>query len=167
MELQKYASIFQRICAKTLPGKKKVQKLFYLIERKGVLLDLNYSIHYFGPYSSKLDGIMHLLEIKDFISIDTTKPRHEIRMQDGFDSTISVFSEEEERKVNYIIDSFCDMSAAELEALTTSDYVATSILKDISNDKDIVDYVKIIKGDKFPDDLLYGSVKKLHNHNFV
>ena len=51
----KSAIIINQICEKIEPGKKMLQKLMYLIERKGVTLELNYSIHYFGPYSSKLD----------------------------------------------------------------------------------------------------------------
>lgn len=33
----------------------------YLIERRGVYLNLNYSIHFYGPYSAALDYVAHTL----------------------------------------------------------------------------------------------------------
>ena len=47
--LDKYTFLIDDICKGKQTGKKKLQKLMYLIERKGVQLDLRYSIHFFGP----------------------------------------------------------------------------------------------------------------------
>ena len=49
VNLEQCAIIIRQICDATEPGKKMVQKLFYLMERKGLQLNLAYSIHFFGP----------------------------------------------------------------------------------------------------------------------
>src|SRR5438309_4081405 len=45
-----------------LPGKKAFQKLFYLLEKAGVPTDLDFSMHYYGPYSFALADEMFELE---------------------------------------------------------------------------------------------------------
>ena len=47
VNLEQCAIIIRQICDATEPGKKMVQKLFYLMERKGLQLNLAYSIHFF------------------------------------------------------------------------------------------------------------------------
>lgn len=42
----KCEEILHYICQNQEPGKKMVQKLMYLMERKGIDLGLNYSIHF-------------------------------------------------------------------------------------------------------------------------
>jgi hypothetical protein len=79
-DFNKYIIIIKAICEKTEVGKKMLQKLLYLIERKGVGLDLNYSIHFFGPYSAKLDELIHLFESEDIIEIDTSGTTHKINI---------------------------------------------------------------------------------------
>ena len=37
------------------PCKKTLQKMVYLIEKKGVSIGCDYGIHFYGPYSSDLD----------------------------------------------------------------------------------------------------------------
>lgn len=46
VNLEQCAIIIRQICDATEPGKKMVQKLFYLMERKGLQLNLAYSIHF-------------------------------------------------------------------------------------------------------------------------
>jgi hypothetical protein len=48
--LRSYIEALESICENRNLGKKAVQKLMYLIERKGVEFDLDYTIHFFGPY---------------------------------------------------------------------------------------------------------------------
>jgi len=68
--------IINQICDVIEPGKKMLQKLMYLIDRRGINLELNYSIHFFGPYSSKLDELIHILESYDRLNVDTTGATH-------------------------------------------------------------------------------------------
>ena len=79
--LEKYMLLIADICKDGQTGKKKLQKLMYLIERKGVQLDLRYSIHFFGPYSSRLDHAIHILENEDCLEINTSEKTHRIIMK--------------------------------------------------------------------------------------
>ena len=144
--LDKYALLIGDICADQKTGKKKLQKLMYLIERKGVQLDLRYSIHFFGPYSSKLDHIIHILENEDWLDIDTSGQTHRIIMKKEGNGQLS---KEDNILVDMVRKAFYDKSPMELEALTTIDYVATTLLHGNATRADVIKQVKIIKGKKF------------------
>lgn len=164
--LSKYAEVLEKICNEISPGKKMVQKLMYLIERKGVALDLNYSIHFFGPYSSKLDNVIHSLEGSEILDIDTSRMKHVISM--GEKKVVNNNLEKEEiEKVKFVLDNFCCMSALELEAITTLDYVATTLLKNIATNDEIIEDVKKIKGTKFKDDYLDEKLNVLKEFGFL
>ena len=144
--LKKYAFLIGDICKDHQTGKKKLQKLMYLIERKGVQLDLRYSIHFFGPYSSKLDHIIHILENEDWLDIDTSGQTHRIIMKKEENGQLS---KEDNILVDEVREAFYDKSPMVLEALTTIDYVATTLLHGTATRDDVIKQVKIIKGKKF------------------
>ena len=75
----KFEEILHYICLDQEPGKKMVQKLLYLMERKGIKLNLNYAIHFYGPYSSALDDALHALEAQGVINITVDHLTHRIR----------------------------------------------------------------------------------------
>ena len=157
--------IIKQICEAIEPGKKMLQKLMYLIDRKGVNLDLNYSIHFFGPYSSKLDNTMHILESYDKLRIDTSGATHIIRL--GENQISGSLDKEDQEKVDYILEHFITKSAHELEAITTLDYVATTMLKGDGTDQQIIDKVKQIKGTKFSVEYLADGLKTLKMCNYI
>lgn len=141
------AIIIRQICQKITPGKKALQKLMYLISRKGVVTDLNYSIHYFGPYSVKLDNMIHVLESYDQLNVDTSGPTH--RISKGDIAIEGTLNDEDQRKVDFVLEKFLPRTPHELEAITTIDYVAVTMLKDKGNDEEIIERVQKIKGSKF------------------
>jgi uncharacterized protein YwgA len=53
------------------------------MERKGVEFDLNYKIHFYGPYSVMLDYILHVLESRGVIDIDTSGRTHTVSVIDS------------------------------------------------------------------------------------
>lgn len=159
------AVIINQICERIEPGKKMLQKLMYLISRNGVNLELNYSIHYFGPYSAKLDNTMHTLESYDKLNINTSSTTHIIHLGEvPIDGTLD---EEQQKKVDFVLDNFSTKSAHELEAITTIDYVAVEMLKSKGNDKEIIDKVQQIKGTKFSREYLADSLKTLKRLNYI
>lgn len=161
----KSAIIIDQICKKTVPGKKMLQKLMYLIERKGVSLELNYSIHYFGPYSSKLDNIIHTLESYDQLTIDTSGTTHCIRRGDApIEGSLNSHDQE---KVDYVLERFLSKSAHELEALTTVDYVANTLLKRRGTDVEIIEKVQEIKGSKFTYTFLCEELTRLKQLKYI
>ena len=83
MKYEKHAYLFELICNKfdgAELGKKAAQKLFYFFERQGITLNLRYGIHYYGPYSEKLDNIMYYLESENVINIDDSGRTPAIRV---------------------------------------------------------------------------------------
>ena len=144
--LEKYAFLIGDICKDHQTGKKKLQKLMYLIERKGVQLDLRYSIHFFGPYSSRLDQAIHILENEDWLDIDTSGQTHRIIMKESVKNRLS---EEENAIVDEVRRAFYNRTPMELEALTTIDYVANTLLSGQDSKEDVIKRVQTIKGKKF------------------
>ncbi len=167
-KLNKYVEVLERICRHIQPGKKAVQKLAYLIERSGVDLDLEYRIHFFGPYSAKLDNVLHLLQCNEVIEINTQKPTHIISIIDIPCYEGEKLTDEEKEIVDSVLDNFSGLSALELEGITTIDYVATSIeCTEVSSDDAIIEKVKHIKGTKFSDGQLKRYLEILKQYNFL
>jgi len=155
------------------PGKTALQKIVYLIERNGVNLDFDYSIYYYGPYSSLLDYSIQSLELEGAIELE----------QDGFTQRIyntdigkgliaengfSGFSQIELEKINFVLDNFANFSARQLELSTTTDYVAVEIKERHGNFDDdlIINGVKNIKGSKFSDTEIANAIKDLKKHGY-
>lgn len=167
--IRKYASIIQKICSvHPDPGKKMVQKLMYLIERKGVEVGLNYKIHFFGPYSEKLDDALRFLESEDMIEIDANHGMTHIIKFCGIGEELDdALTAEEQDTVNEVLSVFGKKTALELEALTTLDYAATALLKSAADDEKIIAQVKQIKGSKFSDRQLNQELGVLKEHQYL
>ncbi len=146
--IKKYAELFNLVSnsfdgAKF--GKKVAQKMFYFFERMGINLNLRYGIYYYGPYSSKLDNMLHVLESEEYIKINTDGTTHIISI--GKKKSNSALSHEEKDIATTVIESFAHKTPLELEALATMDYVANSM--NCTTKEAIVSTFKAIKGDKF------------------
>lgn len=166
-EIIQYAELFKLIANEfdgAYLGKKVSQKMFYFFERKGLSLNLRYGIHYYGPYSAKLDNIMHILESKDYISIDTSGQTHIISLgsQPIDDDSIQLADLEIAKGVVSLLKH---KSPLELEALATLDYISNSILPAGSDTKSITKMFKEIKGSKFDDNIISSSFKSLKQLN--
>lgn len=164
--MDKYAMIISQICEQTTPGKKMLQKLMYLMERKGVVLNLNYSIHFYGPYSSKLDDALQALSARDVIKIETKERTHWISVLNIDEVNYSIETGEQE-KIQFVLDHFLQEQAKDLEAITTLDFVAREILKNEGNDAQIIEAVKNIKGKKFSDNELKRELELLRKYEFL
>ena len=128
-------------------GKKVTQKLFYFFEKEGIDLGLRYGIHFFGPYSARLNDSIYYLEEEGYISIDDYGQTHTIRWigEGGVDE--SILTVDEENIANRVISEFGSKSPLELEGLATIDFIASKE-PDRSEDEIIKDFLDI-KGKKF------------------
>jgi|LSQX01.1.fsa_nt_gb uncharacterized protein YwgA len=165
---KKIVEVLETINSYQKPGKKTVQKLLYLIERRGVELDLDYRIHFFGPYSATLDDMLHALQNNEVIDIDASGTTHTICVKDSSRCEGKGLFPWEKELVNSVIEEFRDKNASELEAITTLDYVAHSMkgigeLKDI----DIIKGVKEIKGTKYSEAQLSGHLDALKQCGYI
>ena len=167
--LLKYAQLFEILSegfkGREL-GKKATQKMFYFFERDGIQLDLKYGIHYYGPYSSKLDNVMHILESEDYLSIDTTGTTHKISLGNEHIKE-NVLTDEEVQKANFIIEKFAKCTPMELEADATMDFVANTLLNDSYSKNELINKFKEIKGTKFNDSSIEKTLKRLSNLDFI
>ena len=161
--IEKTAQLFKMICDQydgADLGKKAAQKLFYFFERKGIDLNLRYGIHYYGPYSAKLEDAMYELEGEGYLSIDISKSTHIISagrkaVQEG------CLPEEEEIIAKQVLQTFAHRKPLELEALSTMDYIANSILPKDASDEDIIAKFKEIKAEKFKESVIEQTLEEL------
>lgn len=163
---KKCKDILTYLCQKKAPGKKMVQKLMYLIERKGVSLNLNYSIHFYGPYSAVLDNELHMLAAQGIVEIVIEGVTHKIKTRSQ-GKELSSLSPEEKQVVEEIQKNFGEKTASELEAMTTLDYVAHTLLGSKGDMEQVVREVKKIKGDKFDINYLRQEYNKLKELGFI
>lgn len=162
----KVLGVLKAICQSTTPGKKMVQKLIYLVERKGIELGLDYRIHFYGPYSSDLDQYLHLYESENILEIDTSGTTHKINMISS--KKDKSLTSTEERIVKDIIQKYAVKTPLELEVLTTTDFVAYGLLqKDELSTKNILEGVKKIKGSKFTEQEILECITDLEEDKFI
>ena len=168
--MKKIVEVLAIIGAERKPGKKMVQKLLYLMERKGLELGLDYRIHFFGPYSSILDNNLHALQNSEIIDIDTSGYTHTISVVDADICEGEGLSPGERELVRDVIDNFANKTALDLEAITTLDYVAMSMGRSDELDKqakqEIIEGVQNIKGSKFSESQLNEYLEILKNLTF-
>lgn len=166
--LKSYAAAIELICKNRKVGKKAIQKLMYLMERKGVEFDLDYKIHFFGPYSVKLDYILHVLESREVIDIDTSGRTHTVSVIDSTECEGEGLSSNGKKVVEDVLNNFGDKSPLELEGIATLDYVACNMTdSDKKSDADIINSVKRIKGTKFSEPQLYQYLEILKEHEYL
>jgi len=155
--------IIKELSKSTYPCKKALQKTIYLIQKKGVNLGFDYSIHYYGPYSSKLDNSLYSLVMTGMLDIDKSSRGHTIRLIDE-EIIDNVFLQEEKEKIKEVLDAFPIQSAFELEVITTTDFVANNTS---DNDENIIlEEVKAIKGEKFTDEKIKNAVSVLKEQGY-
>lgn len=166
----KVIPIIDKISEVQHPGKKTLQKIIYLMERKGINLGFDYSIHYYGPYSSNLDQAIHRLEMQGAIKIVTDGMSHRIHTTDMANLLLGEeeskpFNADENEIVEDIIETFGKWSGYDLELIATTDYVAGQIFRDgqLKNKDEVIAGVKRIKGDKFPPEKIQEAVENLES----
>ncbi len=157
--IHKITYLIGALCGDTAPGKKMIQKLFYLAERKGLDLDLSYAIHFYGPYSSDLDEMLHMLQANNMLEIDTSGKTHKLKVLNMPENPLSAA---EKDILADIKAKFATKTPLELEVLTTTDYVAHHLL-DSNNcsQSAIIARVKSIKGNKFSESQIADSIAQL------
>jgi len=144
-------------------GKKVVQKICYLLERYGVDMDLNYKIHFYGPYSSVLDVSLQLLELNNHIRVDTSGSTHIISYTG---STCNAIDFNDAEIIKNVISQFACKTPKELEILTTTDYVANNLVK-VSTEAEVINKVLEIKGAKFTEQEIKNSIRILKNEKLI
>ena len=149
------------LATEEFPGKKKFQKLVYLIENLGnVNLGFKYEIHFYGPYSSELDDAVTKLSGEGFLAYNYEGNSQLICLKDSVAEDDEFFapdlSEDEYSAMKDIINRFSHKTPGELELLTTAHY-AYANLQDKSQ-KSVVAGVQKIKGSKFSEPSIISAI---------
>jgi len=146
-----------------------LQKLVYLIEKKGVDLGYDFSIHYYGPYSSALDDSIHAMQLQGIVEIIHDGMNHRICLTDLSDIIENdTFSPADEQIIQSVLEAFGSMTAFELELITTTDFVARELCKTLGNctNDDIIEGVRKIKGDKFTNEKITQAILLLEKNGY-
>lgn len=166
--------IIQKISEYQYPGKKMLQKIVYLVQRRGIDLGFKYGIHYYGPYSSELDYATHSLAMLGAIEIipdGMTQRIHTTKIAGTLleEYQGKLLNNHQIEAINGIIEQFTGLSAFELEVLTTTDFVANDLRQSGKkyDDAAILTGVKTIKGDKFSDEQIRNAMAELEKINLL
>lgn len=146
------------------PGKKTLQKLIFLIEQKGINLEYEYGLHFYGPYSGTLDSTTAFLNADGIVKFDYSRNSHLMSINEEFDVSSENLSVEQENEINTLIDHFKEMSPSDLELLTTAIY-AYNNLED-KTEESIINGVKKIKGSKYTTNQITNSLSNFAYFNF-
>lgn len=172
-KVERLIPIIRKITQVQKPGKKTLQKLVYLIERKGIKLGFAYSIHYYGPYSSELDYAIHRLEMQGALTIIPEGMTHQISMTEDPDlireEEVAALSGEELQKIEAVITKFAAKTAYDLEAITTTDYVAQQLKANggLWDQDSLVEGVRKIKGEKFSQEKIEEAIAILKEEGYL
>jgi hypothetical protein len=116
-----------------------------------------------------LDYALHSLQAQALIEINTSAYTHTIcpiNTSETIDG--DGFSEDDLRRVDFVINTFGHRTPLELEVLTTTDFVANKLKNQgVANDTNILQGVKKIKGTKFSDDEITQSIKALKKYRYI
>ena len=129
------------------PGKKTLQKIVFLIEQKGINLDYEYGLHFYGPYSGSLDAETAALSADGIVAFDYSGYSHRMRVNDGFDVSPAGLLPSQISGIDEIIARFKGWSPSELELLTTAIYAYNNLADKSENS--VIQGVLKIKGEKY------------------
>mgnify|MGYP000906298846 CR=1 FL=1 len=172
-KLKRLILIIKEISRIQNPGKKTLQKLVYLLERKGIKLGFAFSIHYYGPYSSELDYAIHRLEMQGALKINPEGQTHQILLTENDDliweEEEETLSEQELPIIKDIITKFATKQTYDLEVITTTDYVAQQLKANGEPwDQDsLVEGVRKIKGDRFTREKIEEAIAILKEEGYL
>lgn len=129
------------------PGKKTLQKLVFLIEEKGINLDYEYGLHFYGPYSGTLDAVTTFLSTDGVIKFDFSGYSHRMSINEQFEVSPDNLSDQQISEIDNIITYFKGRSPSNLELLTTAIYAYNNL--EHKTEESVINGVKKIKGDKY------------------
>lgn len=146
-------------------GRVQLQKLIYFCKAYGTMIDANYKLYIYGPYSQQVadslqEGVMEdvFFETKGLISKGTE-----------FDSYMEYLSDKENFEdrqgeiVCDVLNTFQDMPIDQLEILATTFFIyrqQSSLFGNVKKE-DVIDKVRRAKSSRFTEEQIMGSYDKM------
>ena len=140
-------------------GKKMLQKLLYLVQAKGVNLNLGYGIHFYGPYSADLDSSIASLVADDIVRFEYKGYSHLMEINSKYEVSSTLESDDDD-KLTEVIRKYKDKKPTELELITTTHYVKKHI--PTTDDESIIAGVKKIKAEKYSEAAIREAISELN-----
>ena len=145
------------------PGKKVLQKMIFLMVEKGIPLNYEYGLHFYGPYSALLGTEVNYLHANDIIHLNYTDYSHEMKIN-GNDTVLPKgLSSEDIAAIDDVIKTFIHKSPSDLELLSTAIY-AHKYLENKSKES-VVEGVLKIKGKKYTREEIHRSFENFNYFN--
>ncbi len=120
-------------------GKTTAQKIMYFLKRLGIV-DYEYTMHYYGPYSSEVENSLRQLEYSNEFKITWNPDRGYFIRPSGEHSDLNVLDVEKKQYIDHIIEKFSLRSAKELSLIATVLYFYPAL-----PENDIVESVRKLK----------------------
>lgn len=139
------------------PGKKMLQKMVFLIKHKGIDLDYDYGLHFYGPYCVALDSETSSLSADGVILFDYSGCSHLMSVNEEFTIQSEKLSDEQEKRIDDLVIYFKKWTPSDLELLTTAMYVYEH-LEDKSKSS-VIKGVEKIKGSKYSREKIEETIK--------
>ncbi len=109
---------------------------------------------------------MYELESEGYLSIDTSKSTHAIRLG-SVNVSDTLLSKNELEIASDVLEHFAHKSPMDLETLATMDYIANFISPQNAGDKSIIHEFKSIKGTKFNEKTITHTLMELKDLGLV
>ena len=145
------------------PGKKQLQKMVYLIQARGISLEYEYGIHFYGPYSEALNRDLLSLYMNGAVDFNQESLAHKISPSSDIPAEMTL-APERVNIVDSVLYSYKDMSPSKLELITTAHFVAMNVK---STAQGILAGVIKIKGDKYSVSQINDAINHLESNDLL
>lgn len=120
-------------------GKTTVQKIMYFLKRLGIV-DYEYTMHYYGPYSSEVENSLRQLESSNEFKITWNPDRGYFIRLTGEHSDLNVLDVEKKQGIDSVVEKFHSKSAKDLSLIATVLYFYPKL-----PENDIIESVRKLK----------------------
>ena len=122
-------------------GKTIVQKTMYMLTREGVI-DFNYSMYHYGPYSSQVSSEINFAENIGAVEIDWISDKGYF-IKPKSDELEGVLSEDDKQAIDRVIDKYGRFNAIEISIIATALFVEDNF--EVNDTEELVRVVTSLK----------------------
>ena len=122
-------------------GKTIVQKIMYMLTREGVI-DFNYSMYHYGPYSSQVSSEINFAENIGAVEIDWISDKGYF-IKPKSDELEGVLSEDDKQAIDRVIDKYGRFNAIEISIIATALFVEDNF--EVNDTEELVRVVTSLK----------------------
>ena len=140
------------------PGKTSIQKIVYFLQDEIVALDYRFKMHYYGPYSEKLDGNLSLANAMGIVEVITDSDGYGYHVIPGQQDLGELEPPITWTKIDEMIQDLGGMELWRLELLATVHFVKS--LHPHSNEREVIEMVRGLKP-KFSEQIIEGALERL------